>query len=270
MLFRHIFVFFCLLKTCGWNANPRSADETYFTTRNKTSQLPSFLFALIGHVRPTKKRHFYHGTSTRTASLTPTNTSRSNFKHATMKIVCYCWFGTRLPSVKPTDTGQLHFSKNNILHYCHCLFTRICVCEFFFSSFSYKQKKSWKRNWKSSPVKTPTPSYYKSRASDTCCWTLNSNFKPRTRRASELIGFKEFPSSRKNFLSMENVYSFPRGRTFSDTESIIACCTWWRCQLNQNGKPVIASNINVFRFILITKWNGVHICTTLHNALLHA
>lgn len=56
-----------------------------------------------------------------------------------------------------------------------------------------------------------------------------------------------------NFMDAEHL-EFSPWKNVLDTKSIIACCTWWvRCHLNKNGKPVIASNINVFCFIITNK-----------------
>lgn len=103
-----------------------------------------FPLFLIEYVWPLRRRHCHYADTP--APFTSTNTIKSKFKHITMKIVCYCWFGTSLPSVKPTDTRQLHFWTIycTIVTVCsHIVFSQhSCVHEFLFRTKRWKTKQN--------------------------------------------------------------------------------------------------------------------------------
>lgn len=69
---------------------------------------------------------------------------------------------------------------------------------------------------------------------------------------------------------MENIYSFPHGRTFQ-TQSQLSPNVHGGRDVNQikNGKPVIASNINVFRFIVTNEMVSIRVlhCTKVYRML---
>lgn len=128
--------------------HPVTYDWTFlfFTTQNKSSQLPPFLFFFLksNYVRSTKAslslcRHCL-------CLLTSTNTLSLNTQQWRLSVIA----DSGLYSHQLNQRTQDNFISNNILHYCHCLFTYsvfttlLCLWSLFFI-----QKKQTKKRWKS-------------------------------------------------------------------------------------------------------------------------